>query len=664
MPLSFDEQFYLQQNPDVAAAGVSAQQHYEQFGFREGRDPNPFFDTAYYLQQNGDVAAAGVNPFDHFLQNGVTEQRDFTPIFDTAYYLQQNADVAAAGVNPIQHFIDFGLQEQRNVTPFFDATFYNQQNPDVAAAGVNPLEHFLQFGATEQRDPSVFFDMSHYNEQNPDVAAAGINPLEHFVEFGIKELRDPNTQIDMAQIAQNNANFQTALTQGNTDIMTDIVGNAAELVSQGGSFEQALAFAQQDTGLAPQFIPPGGVDAFLQQQGIDPNAPLLPSTGIPTAPAGSGSSAAGGSSASADPCLRADTHVGTTAAEVITGSAGDDVFAGLQGNDTITGGTGSDVFKMNTTIDGIDEIADFDKVHDFLCFNGAAKDYFFTASAGNKIQIKGVDMTAHPGGATFADKAYSNIPTEVDIALASSIHFSSGNIDIHAAGFTVVSSDNLNILAGAAGGQTVTGTSGNDVIQILATGANTIVGGAGDDTLVGYGGTDALNGGAGADYLIGTDGADTFLYLTSEVDADRTKVDTINDAFTNSLGGDEMFDFTDLTNTDLRGSGANFVKGDASGAQALDADAGIYVATNTAASLDEADIYTALAGIADDLGAGDILYVMINHGNDSVLARITESANAGTLVAADDTLEYVATLTGISATNLNALTANNFADFA
>jgi serralysin len=50
-------------------------QHYELFGWREGRDPSASFDTLGYLAANPDVAAAGVNPLDHYLQSGIYEGR-------------------------------------------------------------------------------------------------------------------------------------------------------------------------------------------------------------------------------------------------------------------------------------------------------------------------------------------------------------------------------------------------------------------------------------------------------------------------------------------------------------------------------------------------------------------------------------------------------------
>ncbi len=49
--------------------------HYNSFGWREGRDPSSRFDTTSYLAANPDVAAAGVNPLDHFLMNGIYEGR-------------------------------------------------------------------------------------------------------------------------------------------------------------------------------------------------------------------------------------------------------------------------------------------------------------------------------------------------------------------------------------------------------------------------------------------------------------------------------------------------------------------------------------------------------------------------------------------------------------
>ena len=54
----FDAEYYLMHNPDVAASGTNPLDHYDQFGWKEGRDPSVHFDTLGYLAANPDVAAA------------------------------------------------------------------------------------------------------------------------------------------------------------------------------------------------------------------------------------------------------------------------------------------------------------------------------------------------------------------------------------------------------------------------------------------------------------------------------------------------------------------------------------------------------------------------------------------------------------------------------
>jgi len=71
------------------------------------------FDTVYYLQQNPDVAKAGVDPLRHYLVHGWKEGRNPCAYFDSADYLATNPDVAKAGANPLIHFLEFGLVEGR-----------------------------------------------------------------------------------------------------------------------------------------------------------------------------------------------------------------------------------------------------------------------------------------------------------------------------------------------------------------------------------------------------------------------------------------------------------------------------------------------------------------------------------------------------------------------
>jgi len=71
----FDAAFYLETNPEVARGGADPLAHYFDTGWREGRDPAPWFSTNYYLAANPDVAFSGANPFRHYLKWGRMEGR-------------------------------------------------------------------------------------------------------------------------------------------------------------------------------------------------------------------------------------------------------------------------------------------------------------------------------------------------------------------------------------------------------------------------------------------------------------------------------------------------------------------------------------------------------------------------------------------------------------
>lgn len=73
--LYFDASWYLERYPDVAAAGISAAEHFMTVGYKEGRDPNAIFSTSAYLAANPDINADFVNPFLHFVLHGAAEGR-------------------------------------------------------------------------------------------------------------------------------------------------------------------------------------------------------------------------------------------------------------------------------------------------------------------------------------------------------------------------------------------------------------------------------------------------------------------------------------------------------------------------------------------------------------------------------------------------------------
>jgi serralysin len=54
---------------------VNPLDHYNNFGWHEGRDPSAGFDTTSYLAAYPDVNAAHVNPLIHYLASGIHEGR-------------------------------------------------------------------------------------------------------------------------------------------------------------------------------------------------------------------------------------------------------------------------------------------------------------------------------------------------------------------------------------------------------------------------------------------------------------------------------------------------------------------------------------------------------------------------------------------------------------
>jgi hypothetical protein len=138
----FDGNWYLQCNPDVAATGANPLSHYLEHGAAERREiravfstenrdsqddelsqlvrlltESSLFDADWYLQQYPEVAAAGANPRVHYLLHGAKEGRNPGPDFNGNWYLQTNSDVAASGVNPLIHYLQSGQMEGRETRP-------------------------------------------------------------------------------------------------------------------------------------------------------------------------------------------------------------------------------------------------------------------------------------------------------------------------------------------------------------------------------------------------------------------------------------------------------------------------------------------------------------------------------------------------------------------
>jgi hypothetical protein len=99
----FDIQFYLSQNADIAESGISALEHFFDFGCREGRRPNLYFDPEWYLKQNPDLQETGFHPLMHYASYGDIEGRRPSLIFDPFWYRKQYS-LSESG-NALSHYL-------------------------------------------------------------------------------------------------------------------------------------------------------------------------------------------------------------------------------------------------------------------------------------------------------------------------------------------------------------------------------------------------------------------------------------------------------------------------------------------------------------------------------------------------------------------------------
>lgn len=135
----FDPWFYLSHNPDVAQAQIDPLYHFNTYGWRELRNPNPLFSTHFYLSENPDVAAYGMNPLDHYLYFGWREYRDPSEEFSTSSYLFANPDVHAANMNPLFHYLTYGKYENRPITYIHNLAPYISSSRNCDGNPTTPL---------------------------------------------------------------------------------------------------------------------------------------------------------------------------------------------------------------------------------------------------------------------------------------------------------------------------------------------------------------------------------------------------------------------------------------------------------------------------------------------------------------------------------------------
>jgi Ca2+-binding RTX toxin-like protein len=199
-----------------------------------------------------------------------------------------------------------------------------------------------------------------------------------------------------------------------------------------------------------------------------------------------------------------DTLTGSSQADKIKGKHGNDVLIGLGGGDMLTGGRGADTFKYLSFSDSrgarLDLITDFD------------------AREGDKVDLRPLGTaTLQPSynaalstlQAVFTYDAATNRTTLSYYQGSSTPVFQvqfKGEVRYSAEAFLGI----VRPVGPTEQGDNLTGTAGNDVIDLLG-GNDTYDGLAGNDTIRGGGGNDLLKGGDNNDTIFGGAGNDTIV---------------------------------------------------------------------------------------------------------------------------------------------------------
>ena len=305
IPNSFDEAYYLAQNPDVAAAVAaglftSGLQHYEISGAHELRNPNAYFDEQYYLFTNPDVAAAvasGIfsSGLEHFEKYGKSEDRapKAGVAFDEAAYLAAWPDVAAAVqagayASGWDHYVTAGAAEGRTAVPPSTGEITSTVSGSVTTLSLDSDSGAVDLTASKLSvdggaglstlhltgDADVRIDFTNPNNQlrgidlNTDaviaangiennVSGAGIVTVKNF-EIVDAYARDPLNETD------HTANFAGAINYDGTGFAGDGVSTDGNIFLGGLGADKAFG------GIGNDFLAGGGVGSSVWEQKIVP----------------------------------------------------------------------------------------------------------------------------------------------------------------------------------------------------------------------------------------------------------------------------------------------------------------------------------------------------------------------------------------------------------
>jgi glycosyltransferase involved in cell wall biosynthesis len=203
----FNAEFYLRRYGDVAEAGVEPAAHFDEFGWKELRDPNNWFSTKAYLEAHPEISEGAFNPLMEFAQRFDDGEPDALQLARAHMRLPSEL-LAEDHLGETLAMRLPGPVDLDTVRPFFDEDYYVSQMPELKSAGVDPLVHYMTVGWVMGRDPSAEFSTRYYLDHNRDIRRAGVPPLLHYARAHKREPWRAATSVANAQVLDR---FQSGL---------------------------------------------------------------------------------------------------------------------------------------------------------------------------------------------------------------------------------------------------------------------------------------------------------------------------------------------------------------------------------------------------------------------------------------------------------------------
>lgn len=155
-----------------------------------------YFDSDFYIANNPDIAASDMDPLHHFMYYGGFERRLPSARFDTAAYLRDNPEAVTLSRDPITDWIVYGSRESRKPPV---GVGYSESSCDPAIVepkAADGPDNDDRASIIAKIKGSGLFDYRYYLSAYPDIMMSAIDPIDHYVSYSQDMNLNPSASFD------------------------------------------------------------------------------------------------------------------------------------------------------------------------------------------------------------------------------------------------------------------------------------------------------------------------------------------------------------------------------------------------------------------------------------------------------------------------------------